>query len=77
MKLVCKSQYSNVGHGLQFEAGVIRVDDDVADYLLRDAPENFEVVVEDDAPEVVAEAIEKPVKDRMLKLPRRKKAVSK
>lgn len=42
MKIYCKGAYSNPPAGLFFaQAGVVEIDDPKAEFLLRDAPENF------------------------------------
>ena len=41
MTLTCLSEYHNGPASLHFEAGIIEVTDDVAAYLLHDAPDNF------------------------------------
>lgn len=41
MNLYCLSDYHNEPYGLHFVAGPIDVDDTIAEFLLRDAPENF------------------------------------
>jgi len=42
MKLYCRGEYHNGPAGLHFDrVGVIELDDAKAEYVLRDAPENF------------------------------------
>jgi hypothetical protein len=78
MKLFCKGKYHNQPVGLHFDGpGVIDIDEAKAQFLLRDAPENFEVAVAAiPVPvEVVAEAFDAPAADKMVKAPSRKKGV--
>jgi hypothetical protein len=76
MKLLCKGKYHNQPHGLHFDGpGVVEIDDDKAKFLLRDAPENFEVAVERAAPVPVVvevEAFDAPPADKMVKTSRKK-----
>lgn len=72
MKLICKGAYHNTPAGLHFDAGVIEVDDWRAEFLLRDAPENFEKWSEPFAT-VEAKAFDKPPTDTQVKVPARKK----
>jgi hypothetical protein len=79
MKLLCKGKYHNQPHGMHFDGpGVIDIDDDKARFLLRDAPENFEVAVErkpEPAPVPViveTEAFDAPPADKMVKTSRKK-----
>src|SRR3990172_9481943 len=73
MKLYCKSAYHNGPAGLHFSApGVIEIDDPKAEFLLRDAPENFsrELPAEDSKTELPAEeskALDEPPEDRAVK----------
>jgi len=42
VKIYCRGEYHNVPANLHFSGpGIVEVDDWQADYLLRDAPENF------------------------------------
>ena len=50
MKLYCKGPYHNNPAGLHFDESAIQVDDHVAEFLLRDAPDNFEIVAEAEIP---------------------------
>jgi hypothetical protein len=79
MKLQCKGKYHNQPHGMHFDGpGVIDIDDDKAQFLLRDAPENFGVVVErvavpaPEPVEVVTEAFDAPPQDKMVRTSRKK-----
>lgn len=88
MKLLCKGTYHNNPANLHFGEGIIDVDDKVAEFLMRDAPGEFEPIVEETP--VVAEttddieaeeqapvadkALDAPVKDKQVKEPKRKKA---
>ena len=80
MKLFCKGEYHNSPLGLHFNVvGVIDIDDPKAEYLLKDAPENFSR----ELPKAEAHAHEKPIEqskavnapalDKQLKEPTRKK----
>jgi hypothetical protein len=83
MKLWCKGHYRNPPAGLVFEAGVIEVDDAQAEFLLRDAPENFSRELPPDPQADAASArlaappqgrgLEVPPIDRAVKAPARKK----
>jgi len=78
MKLFCKGKYHNQPAGLHFDGpGVIDIDEAKAQFLLRDAPENFEPAVEPltPAPLPKVEGIEEPPVDKMVKAPSRKKGV--
>ena len=71
MKLYCKSAYHNGPAGLHFSApGVIEIDDPKAEFLLRDAPENFsrELPAEDEL-----KALDEPPRDKAVKAPQKKK----
>ena len=70
MKLYCKAEYHNGPHGLHFTApGVIEIDDWKAEFLLRDAPENFSR----ELPAEESKALDEPSQDRAIKVPRIKK----
>lgn len=74
MKLFCKGEYHNSPNGLHFDGkGVIDVDDYKAEFLLKDAPENFKKLpaVVDPAPEV--KAPDAPPVDKAVKAPAKKK----
>jgi len=79
MRLYCKSAYHNGPAGLHFSApGVIEIDDWKAEFLLRDAPENFsrELPAEDSKTELPAEeskALDEPPYDKAVKVPKVKK----
>lgn len=67
VKLYCRGRYFNGPRGLLFDKGIIAVLPEVAEYLLRDAPENFCI----ELPE--AKALDEPVADKAVKSPSRKK----
>ena len=70
MRLYCKSAYHNGPAGLHFSApGVIEIDDWKAEFLLRDAPENFSR----ELPAEESKALDEPSQDRAIKVPRIKK----
>ena len=70
MKLYCKSDYANPPYHLFFPAGVIEVDERVAEILFRDAPDNFSR----DLPTPPAvKALDAPPADKMMKAPKVKK----
>ena len=70
MKLYCKSAYHNGPAGLHFNApGIIEIDDWKAEFLLRDAPENFSR----ELPSEESKALDEPPLDRAIKAPRKKK----
>lgn len=69
MKLVCKGAYHN--GALHFGEGVIEVDESIAQFLLRDAPENFELVSESAPPET--KSLDEPPMDKQIKSAPRKK----
>ena len=63
MKLYCHSDYNNGAAGLHFGRGWIEVTPETANFLLRDAPENFSTVaVEGKAPDAPPfdKAVKKP-----------------
>ncbi len=63
MKLYCKGQYHNGPYGLHFSGpGVVEIDDPKAEFLLRDAPENFTKTLPAPvkAPETTPQAPETP-----------------
>jgi len=68
MKLWCLGEYHNGARNLHFEAGEIEVADDVAAFLLADAPENFATngPVEEKSPDA-------PPRDKAVKKAPRKK----
>ena len=72
MRLYCKSAYHNGPAGLHFSApGVIEIDDPKAEFLLRDAPENFSRELP--TAEQESKALDDPPEDRAVKAPRVKK----
>ena len=70
MRLYCKSDYANPPYHLFFPAGVIEVDERVAEILFRDAPDNF---MRDLPAPPETKALNAPPADKMLKEPKRKK----
>jgi hypothetical protein len=71
MRLYVKGSYSNPPAGMYFAAaGWVEVDEKVAQFLLRDAPENFST----EGPVPEAKAPDEPAKDKQVKSPPRKKA---
>ena len=63
MKLFCRGAYHNAPAGLHFSApGIIEVDNSVAEFLLRDAPENFTREIP-----VATKSVDKPAKDKMFR----------
>ena len=88
MKLIVKGRYHNNPAELHFDVpGIVEVDDKKAEYLLRDAPDNFAIyappVAESLAKEVIERAdgidaqeakdLDAPLVDKMLKEPKKKK----
>jgi hypothetical protein len=72
MRLFCRSAYHNGPAGLHFAApGVIEVDDWKAEFLLRDAPENFSRELP--TAERETKALDEPPEDRAVKMPKVKK----
>lgn len=68
MKIYCKGPYSNPPAGLFFaQAGMVEIDDAKAEFLLRDAPENFSRDIPT-SPESV-KAPEAPARDKAVKAP--------
>jgi len=64
MKLYCKSEYHNQPAGLHFDKeGVIDIDDAKAEFLLRDAPDNFARYEEFPQPQVLEGAAPPSAKD--------------
>ncbi len=73
MILNCLGAYRNGSRNLSFSIGRIEVDDHIAEFLLKDAPDNFEPWA-DNGPSGVVKATEAPPQDKMVKAPARKKA---
>jgi hypothetical protein len=72
MKLYCKGKYHNAPAQLHFDGpGVIEIDEPKASFLLKDAPENFSTEL---PAEGTAKAFDESPKDKMVKMPARKKA---
>jgi hypothetical protein len=72
MKIYCKGYYSNPPAGLFFtQAGVVEVDEAKAEFLLRDAPDNFSRDLP--APKENVKAPETPARDKAVKAPTNKK----
>jgi len=70
MKLYVKAEYHCSPMGLHFAApGVVEVDDWKAEFLLRDAPENFSR----ELPAEESKALDEPPQDKAVKAPLRKK----
>ena len=86
MKLYCHSEYRNGALGLHFEQGRIEVADELGAFLMRDAPENFEIVplgwvgVTSATPQEAIDNFERsmdaPPQDKAVKKPTRKKAAA-
>jgi hypothetical protein len=76
MKLYCKAEYHNNPAGMHFDGpGVIEIDAPKAEFLLRDAPENFTTELPE-APAARATSFDQPVRDTAMKAPRRNKAAT-
>ena len=70
MRLYCKAEYHNGPAGLHFSTlGVVEVDDWKAEFLLRDAPENFSR----DLPAEESKGFDEPPLDKAVKTPKVKK----
>ncbi len=69
MNLYCLSDYHNEPRGLHFLAGPIDVDDTIAEFLLRDAPENFK---REGSLRLGEKALAAPPKDKAVKMVARK-----
>lgn len=67
MILICKGKYVDTGKKLSFDPGRIEVDQHIGEYLLRDAPENFEQVSAE------TKELDAPTKDKAIHAPARKK----
>lgn len=68
MKIYCKGAYSNPPAGLFFaQPGVVEVDDAKAEFLLRDAPDNFSRELP--TPSESVKAPETPARDKAVKAP--------
>jgi hypothetical protein len=77
MKLMCMGAYSNKPRGLGYEAGLIEVTEDIAAFLMVDAPGNFLPVVEE-KPAVHTTAFDEPPHDTAMKhVPRGKSTMTK
>lgn len=69
MQLYVKGRYHNGPAGLHFDGpGVVEIDEPKAQFLLRDAPENFST-------EIPVKAEDAPPVDKAVKAAPRKKAV--
>lgn len=74
MKIYCRGAYSNPPAGLYFAGpGVIEIDESKAEFLLRDAPENFTKDLSDGEKLVADKALDAPNGDRAVRAPARKK----
>jgi hypothetical protein len=82
MKIYCKGAYTNAPAGLYFsQAGVIEIDNEKAEFLLRDAPENFSRELPTPPPSdstrfaagAQATGFDAPPMDKQMKAPVRKK----
>lgn len=86
MKIYCRGEYHNPPAGLHFaNPGVVEIDDAKAEFLLRDAPENFtrELPAPAAPPEAsdqlveptadATKAVDAPPHDKQIKSPSRKK----
>jgi hypothetical protein len=70
MRLYCKAAYHNSPAGLHFDApGIIEVDDWKAEFLLRDAPDNFSR----ELPPEESKSMDGPPQHRMVKFPKVRK----
>lgn len=73
MKVFCKGRYANPPANLFFErAGIYDLDESKVQFLLRDAPDNFSLVLPDLEP--TSKAPDAPTLDKMLHEPPRKKS---
>lgn len=70
MKLFVRGEYHNNPAGLHFDkAGVVELDKEKVEFLLRDAPENFTT----ELPETEVKSLDEPKRDKMVKEPTKKK----